>query len=240
MLDQLKRETTAAVTLADQALQAIQLQIVAGDLAPGTKLNEGDLAAAHGISRGPLREAIRRLEARRLVEIVPNAGARVVCLTPEQLHAVYETREALEATACRLAAERIQTKEVDSLHALLDDHESNLPTNTAGKYLQEEGDFDFHYRVAHASRNPILASMLCDDLYHLIRMYRRRTPAGAGRARRALEEHRRIVDALGAHDAELAELLMRRHVAAARKLLHQPNTVSEHANSLSHSTSLPK
>lgn len=212
---------TAAVTLADQALQAIQAQIVAGELAPGTKLNEGELAAAHGISRGPLREAIRRLEARRLVEIVPNAGASVVCLTQDQLLAVYETREALEATACRLAAERIEPEEVASLHALLDDHERGLPDDRGARYLQDEGDFDFHYRIARASRNPILASMLCDDLYHLVRMYRRRTPAEAGRGRRALDEHRRIVDALGAHDAELAEILMRRHVSAAQQLLRQ-------------------
>lgn len=214
-------EASVAVTLADQALEAIQAQIVAGELAPGTKLNEGELAAAHGISRGPLREAIRRLEARRLVDVVPNAGASVVCLTDEQLHAVYETREALEATACRLAAERIEPQEVDSLHKLLDDHERGLPNDQGARYLQEEGDFDFHYRIARASRNPILASMLCDDLYHLVRMYRRRTPAGAGRGRRALDEHRRIVDALGAGDAELAELLMRRHVAAARQLLRR-------------------
>jgi len=214
-------ETSEAVTLADQALEAIQAQIVAGELAPGTKLNEGELAAAHGISRGPLREAIRRLEARRLVEIVPNAGASVVCLTHEQLIAVYETREALEATACRLAAERIEADEVASLHALLDDHERGLPDDRGARYLQEEGDFDFHYRIARASRNPILASMLCDDLYHLVRMYRRRTPAGAGRGRRALDEHRRIVDALGEGDAELAEILMRRHVSAARQLLRQ-------------------
>jgi len=220
----LKLAATEAVTLADQALATIQAQIVAGELAPGTKLNEGELAAAHGISRGPLREAIRRLEARRLVEIVPNAGASVVCLSHEQLLAVYETREALESTACRLAAERIEAEEVASLHKLLDDHERGLPDDRGAQYLQEEGDFDFHYRIARASRNPILASMLCDDLYHLVRMYRRRTPAEAGRGRRALDEHRRIVDALGAHDAELAEILMRRHVSAARQLLRQQNS----------------
>ena len=208
-----------AVTLADQTLQTIQSQIVGGELKPGSKLNEGELAAAHGISRGPLREAIRRLEARRLVEIVPNAGARVVCLSHAQLLAVYETREALEGMACRLAAQRIDATEVASLHALLDDHAQTLPNARSGQYLQEEGDFDFHYRVARASGNQILASMLCDDLYHLVRMYRRRTPAGAGRGREALDEHRRIVNALGAGDAELAEMLMRRHVSAARRLL---------------------
>ncbi len=213
-------DAPAAITLADQALQAIQARIVSGELAPGTKLSEGELASEHGISRGPLREAIRRLEARRLVEVVPNAGATVVCLTHEQLLAVYETREALEGMACRLAAQRIEASEVAALHALLDQHEQALGGAAEARYLQEEGDFDFHYRIARASRNEILASMLCDDLYHLVRMYRRRTPGDHGRGRQALAEHRHIVDALGAGDAELAELLMRRHVAAARYLLN--------------------
>lgn len=210
---------STAVTLADRVLQTIQQQIVAGELAPGSKLNEGELAAAHGISRGPLREAIRRLEARRLVEIVPNSGARVVCLSYEQLVSVYETREALEGMACRLAAQRIARSEVESLHQLLDEHNSDLPDDSTARYLQEAGDFDFHYRIARASGNEILASMLCDDLYHLVRMYRRRTPGDHGRGHRALDEHRRIVEALGSGDAELAELLMRRHVSAARALL---------------------
>lgn len=214
-------EPPAAVTLADQALEAIQAQIVAGELEPGSKLNEGELASAHGISRGPLREAIRRLEARHLVEIVPNAGARVVCLSHAQLLAVYETREALEGMACRLAAQRIDTEEVAALRALLDQHEYALGGDTQARYLQEEGNFDFHYRIARASRNEILTSMLCDDLYHLVRMYRRRTPADHGRGRQALAEHRHIVDALGAGDAELAEMLMRRHVSAARYLLNE-------------------
>lgn len=228
-------ERVQTVTLADRALHAIQQQIVAGELAPGSKLNEGELAAAHGISRGPLREAIRRLEARRLVEVVPNSGARVVCLTHQQLLAVYETREALEGMACRLAAQHIDAAEVVALHRLLDEHERQLPDDGTARYLQDEGDFDFHYRIARASRNEILASMLCDDLYHLVRMYRRRTPGDDGRARRAFDEHRRIVDALGAGDAELAELLMRRHVSAARHLLRartEPNAQSKPKQSI--------
>jgi len=154
---------------------------------------------------------------------VPNAGARVVCLSHAQLLAVYETREALEGMACRLAAQRIDATEVAALHELLDEHEKVLGSDTQARYLQEEGNFDFHYRIARASRNEILASMLCDDLYHLVRMYRRRTPADHGRGLQALAEHRHIVDALGAGDAELAELLMRRHVSAARYLLNEKN-----------------
>jgi len=206
------------VTLADGALAAIQTRIVDGELAPGTKLVEEELAAAHGVSRGPLREALRRLQARRLVEVVPNVGARVVELSREELQAVYEAREALEGMACRLAATRIQTQEIDALRALLDTHQASLQAHTTQAYLQEEGNYDFHYRIAQASGNPVLVSMLCDDLYHVIRMYRRRMDASDGRSEQALSEHQQIVAALAAGDGELAELLMRRHVAAARQL----------------------
>ena len=207
------------VTRADRVLASIQEQIVSGQLAPGSKLNEEELAAAHGISRGPLREALRRLEARRLVELIPNAGTRVVCLADADLRSVYDTREALEGMATRLAAARRTSDEVASLHALLDDHEAQLARDPE-RYWQEEGDLDFHYRIARASRSPVLESMLCTDLYYLVRTYRRRTPGGEGRAKRALLEHRRIVDALAARDGELAELLMRRHVGAAGRLLN--------------------
>lgn len=211
-------EAGSAVTLADGALAAIQARIVDGELAPGTKLVEEELAAAHGVSRGPLREALRRLQARRLVEVVPNVGARVVELSREELQAVYEAREALEGMACRLAAARIQADEIEALRALLDTHQQSLQAHTTHAYLQEEGNYDFHYRIAQASGNPVLVSMLCDDLYHVIRMYRRRMDASDGRSEQALNEHQQIVAALAAGDGELAELLMRRHVAAARQL----------------------
>lgn len=207
-----------AVTLADGALAAIQARIVEGDLAPGTKLIEEDLAQAHGVSRGPLREALRRLQARRLVEVVPNIGARVVALHREELQAIYEAREALEGMACRLAAQRIQPSEIDALNELLETHAANLQAHASEPYLQEAGNYDFHYRIAQASGNPVLVSMLCDDLYHVIRMYRRRMDASAGRSEQALHEHQQIVSALAARDGELAELLMRRHVSVARQI----------------------
>ena len=216
-------DVAPVVTLADGALAAIQTRIVEGDLAPGTKLVEEELAQAHGVSRGPLREALRRLQARRLVEVVPNIGARVVELSRSELQAVYEAREALEGMACRLVAQRIRAGdmrpgEIEALRQLLDSHGAEVQQHAEQPYLQEAGNYDFHYRIAQASGNPVLVSMLCDDLYHVIRMYRRRMDARHGRSEQALNEHQQIVAALAAGDAELAELLMRRHVSAARQL----------------------
>jgi DNA-binding GntR family transcriptional regulator len=208
---------TTNVTLADQVLQAIQKAIVNGELAPGSKLNEPDLARQYGISRGPLREAIRRLEARQLVQLRPHTGARVTRLSVDQLLDIYYLREALEGMACRLAAERVSPAEVDGLKRLLETHGSTVTETEGRAYFQQEGDLDFHYRLAMASGSQMIQRVLCVDLYHLMRMYRYQSSLFPDRPQAALKEHWRIIDAIAEGDGELAELLMRRHIRAVRE-----------------------
>lgn len=90
-------------TLADRVCQQIVNSIVTGELLPGQKISEPGLAKLYGISRGPLREAIRRLEGWRLIERKPHVGARVVQLSAGELIEIYRVREALEGMASRLA-----------------------------------------------------------------------------------------------------------------------------------------
>ena len=205
-------------------LKQLQTAIVQGDLAPGAKLNEPELAKRFGTSRAPLREALRGLQARRLVEVVPNAGARVVSLGVEQLGALYETREALEGMAARLAAERMSREQITELEQLLDAHAASIADDDGAGYYQEEGDYDFHFRLVHGSGNSVLADVLLDDLYQLMRMYRYKFSTGAGRPAQALDEHYRILEAIRNRDGELAEILMRRHIGAARKRLREDET----------------
>jgi DNA-binding GntR family transcriptional regulator len=206
-----------APTLTQRVMEAIQSAIVKGELAPGTKLKEPELARRYGVSRGPLREAIRRLEARRLVQVTPHAGARVTELDVAQLLDIFRTREALEGMACRLCAERMPQVEIDRLRRLLDAHAFDIERSRGTEYFQREGELDFHYRIAQASGNSIIAKLLCDDLYHLTRMYRYKFSQLRDRPRAALDEHRRIIEAIADRDGELADLLMRRHIAASRK-----------------------
>jgi DNA-binding GntR family transcriptional regulator len=202
-------------TLADQVLARLQDEIVSGVFPPGSKVREEVLAARYGVSRAPVREAMRRLEGRHLLEKVPHVGTRVTELSIEELEEVYQAREALEGMASRLAAERMTQEEVAELYALLRRHEQqeDLMYNTA--YFQREGDLDFHYRVVQCCHNQALAKLLFENLYHVARMYRYRYSAVDQRPQRALEEHRRIVEAIEARDGELAELLMRRHISRA-------------------------
>lgn len=209
-------------------MAALQRAIVTGEFAPGTKLSEADLAKRFGVSRGPLREAIRRLEIRRLLTVVPNAGARVVSLNNQQLIALFETREALEGQAARLAAERMSDESIADVQGLLDRHAAVISAAEGRAYYQEEGDYDFHYRIAHGSGNSLLAGILLDDLYQLLRMYRFRLSAAHGRAEQALLEHRQILSAISERDGQLAELLMRRHIARGRsRLAEQVETGEE-------------
>ncbi|GGC03071.1 GntR family transcriptional regulator [Marinobacterium zhoushanense] len=204
-------------TLADRVCKQIVTAIVKGELLPGQKISEPELARTYGISRGPLREAMRRLEGWRLVERKPHIGARVVKLSAQELIEIYRVREALEGMACRLAAENMTQDEIDSLKALLDTHEQSIEQREGRSYFQKEGDLDFHYRVVQGSKNAKLQEMLGADLYHLVRMYRYQFSVSSSRPKRALKEHRQIIDAIEARDAELAEMLMRRHISAARQ-----------------------
>ncbi|WP_421862819.1 GntR family transcriptional regulator [Motiliproteus sp.] len=217
----LRQATPETRTLADRVCGEIVTAIIKGDIPPGHKISEPELARTYGISRGPLREAIRRLEGLRLVVRIPHVGARVVELSSRELIEIYHVREAMEGMACRLAAEHMTDQEIDSLRALLDEHEQSLEQTEGRSYFQKEGDLDFHYRIVQGSKNNKLIELLGGELYHLVRMYRYQFSLSSSRPVRALAEHRHIVDAISHRDGELAEMLMRRHISAARKNVEQ-------------------
>lgn len=204
-------------TMSEQVFRLIQSAIVKGDIAPGSKISEPELARIYGVSRGPLREAIHRLEGQRLLLRVPHVGARVVSLTLEELVELYQIREALEGLACRHAAERMSQSEVDQLRYVLDAHEKDAAFQAGTGYYQQEGDDDFHYKIIQGSKNQTLTRMLCNELYQLFRMYRIQFSATPSRPHHAFAEHHRILDAISDRDGELADLLMRRHIGASRR-----------------------
>lgn len=206
-------------TLADRVFDQIRTAIVKGELPPGSKVNEPQLSKQYGISRGPLREAIRRLEGCKLVEIQPNIGAKVISLNIEQAIEIYEIRESLEGLACRKAAQNSTLDDCLRLRALLAKHEQQIQSQDGRLYYQKEGDLDFHYLIVQLSGNTRLFNLLCGELYHLLRLYRVQSSSEPSRPKQAFKEHHQIVDALESSDGELAQLLMRRHIAGARETL---------------------
>ncbi|RMF16471.1 MAG: GntR family transcriptional regulator [Gammaproteobacteria bacterium] len=211
----------APLTQSDVAFEQIQTAIVRGELPAGQKISEAELCSRFGIGRGPVREAIRRLEGRGLVVRRPHAGASIVNLTYERLIELYQVREALEGMAARLAAEVASPEDVADLRALLEQHRIQIDEDDGKAYYQREGDVDFHYRIVRASGNETLYRVLDGELYHLLRLYRYKLSTQRGRPEKALREHLHIVEAISDGDGELAELLMRRHISAARRHLEQ-------------------
>ena len=211
----------SAQSLVDVLAERIEAAIISGDLQPGSKLSEQALAASLGVSRGPLREAIRRLEGRKLLQRTPNIGVHVASLSPTDLYEILQIREALEGMACALAATNMTDAELKALSELLDQHQQQKSVQDGTGYYQESKDFDFHFRIVKGSRNMRLVQMLCEDLYYLLRVYRYKSSTKPGRAKQALKEHRDIVGALMKRDPVDAERKMRLHIANARRYVEE-------------------
>ena len=209
--------TKTAITTSDKVFEQLQQAIVEGKLAAGSKISEPELAKHYHISRSTLREALNRLETCHLVERKANVGSRVVDCTIEGLLELYITREALEGMACRQAAENMTDLEIVHMQDILASHANEKALQDGIAYYQDEGDVDFHYKVILGSHNQQLINLICGQLYHLVRMYRYQFGMHSSRATRAFTEHSNIIQAISDRDGELAELLMRRHIAASRK-----------------------
>jgi len=206
-----------AVTTADKVFDSMLHAIVDGKIVSGSKISEPELAKQYEISRSTLREALNRLEKCHLIERKANIGSRVVDCTIEGLLEIYVVREALEGMACREAATNMSDNEIAEMQAMLEHHANSQALKDGVSYYQEEGDLDFHYKVILGSHNQQLINILCGQLYHLVRMYRIQFGMHSSRATRAFKEHSNIIQAICDRDGELAEILMRRHIAASRK-----------------------
>lgn len=220
-MSDLLNHKVSARSLVDVLAERIEQAIISGDLQPGSKIREQTLATSLGVSRGPLREAIRRLEGRKLLQRTPNIGVSVAALSPTDLNEVLQLREVLEGLACSLAAKNMTDEELKQLAELLDQHQQQRSVQDGTGYYQESKDFDFHFRIVKGSRNVRLIQMLCEDLYYLLRVYRYKSSTKPGRAKQALKEHKDVVAALMRRNSEDAEQKMRLHIRNARRFVEE-------------------
>lgn len=205
----------AGVSLANEAFTKIVEAITSGEFEPGEKLSEAELARQLGISRGPLREALGRLEG-KLVMRTPRLGVSVITFSKSDLEQLFLVREALEGMAARLAAEHATVAELDRLEAMLA-HHAEQPALAAGEaYVQRSTDEDFHFTIAKAARCERLELLLLDEVYYQLRLHRVRSSTRPGRAQAAFNEHKLILAALQARNPAQAEDVMRAHVRSAR------------------------
>ena len=207
-------EPIAVSSIANEALNKLTQAIVSGEFAPGERLSEAELARRFGISRGPIREALGRLEG-KLVTRVPRVWVSVINLSHEKLLDLFAVREALEGMAARLAAQRIGDAEIQELRDLLEQHGAHADVASGAGYYQAGNDDDFHFRIVRAARNEQLEMMLLNELYFKLKLYRYRISSNPGRPQKALEEHREILNAIASRNPDAAEAAMRHHIRNA-------------------------
>ncbi|MEM7027363.1 MAG: GntR family transcriptional regulator [Pseudomonadota bacterium] len=214
-------------TTVDRVFRQLQTAIVEGKIPAGSKLSEPVIAKELGVSRAPLREALRRLENSGLVKRTPNVGCRIMDLSLEHLLEIYQIRESLESMAAGLAAINMTDDEIKDLEDMLKLHRKEISANQ--NYFQKEGDKDFHFRIIKGSKNNKLIDMFSNDIYQLIRLYRYQFGMVSNRVEQAFCEHEQIVDAIRQRDDELASILMKRHIR--RSQLNIEKMLSEQLDS---------
>jgi len=200
--------------LREIVFEALREAIIQGRLKPGERLMEIQLAEDMGVSRTPVREAIRKLELEGFVVMIPRKGAYVAGISLHDITDVFEVRAALESLAAGLAAERISEEELEELersHAQIAEVSDGSKLDTV-----VERDIKFHDTIYKASRNKVLIQIIL-RLQDQLRRFRSTTLAQPGRTRVAVKEHRQIVDAISSRDVELAQVLAREHIENAEQ-----------------------
>jgi DNA-binding GntR family transcriptional regulator len=210
-------EPIIAENLSQLAFERLEGLIMAGEIEPGTKISEAKLARRLGISRGPLREAIGRLEGLGIVTRVTNQGPRVTSLSKEELLELFVVREAIEGMASRHAAMNASEADLVQLEKLLSQHEKDPAVKGGRGYFQGRGDLDFHLQITKASRNSRLYAFVSGPLFSVLRLYRRRFSIVPGRSLHALAEHKAILAAIRKRDPDAAEAAMRHHIRQSRE-----------------------
>ncbi len=183
-----------------------------GVLDPGERLRETELAERLGVSRTPIREAIRQLEADGLVAHVPRLGATVRSLDYAEVMELYEMRAVLEGTSARLAARAASEVELEEL-SKLNDQLARAGTGAEATRINRI----FHATLLDAAKNRFLAKSML-SLQKALLILGRSQLADSERAEEAVEEHRRIMDALLVRDGATAEAQMRAHIQAAQRM----------------------
>ena len=199
-------------SLEEQVTATLESEILTGTLASGTALTEQSLSKRLGVSRTPIRAALHTLAEEGLINLVPNRGAVVVGVTREDLIDIYKIRMRLEGLASALAAERISPEDLATLRESVELAEFYISRNDT-EHLKEL-DTQFHAIIYRASGNRMLNKTL-SELHRNIISYRKMSLAVPGRLERSVGEHREILKAIEAGDAERADSLTCAHVAAA-------------------------
>jgi DNA-binding GntR family transcriptional regulator len=199
-----------AVTQAERLADAIADAVLSGEFGPGLRLDETMLAERYGVSRTPVREALRRLAATGLIEVRPRRGATVAQATSAQLEQLFGAMAELEATCARLAAVSMTPIERRRLQSLHDSMSAIVQLDNREGYT--EANVAFHSQLYVGAHNEILAD-IAGGLRRRVAPFRRAQFRTQGRLARSHAEHAAVVKAVMACDAEAAHAAMFHHMS---------------------------
>ncbi len=209
MTDDLILNMNAYLPLRDVVFNTLREAILRGDLQPGERLMELQLAAKLGVSRTPIREAIRMLEQEGLAVTMPRKGAEVAKMTLKGMEDVLEIRGALDELASQLACERITKEQLERLAARKQDFEDSLKSGDVK--LIAEADVNFHDIIYEATGNPKLVNLL-NNLREQIYRYRVEYIKDANNHPILIKEHEAIYQSLLNRNKEDAVIAIHEHV----------------------------
>ncbi|WP_186526309.1 GntR family transcriptional regulator [Leekyejoonella antrihumi] len=211
--------------LRDQIRERVRAWIIDGRLEPGVPVRERELAERFGVSRLPVREAIRMLEVEGFVETRARRGAIVRGLHRRDVEQEFEVREVLEVLEARLAAKHLESAGARRLRWLVDESEHMLQTDDRARFA--EVNAEFHDAISQAAGNHTLAAVLLPLAGRL-----QWNTAQNAHPERILAEHRRLADAIASNDPDRAGEEARVHLNSRRQALLGTLPDSESADSL--------
>ncbi|HEY3524415.1 MAG TPA: GntR family transcriptional regulator [Candidatus Limnocylindrales bacterium] len=211
---------TDQLSLQERTYQSLRSALLEGDYLPGERIYEGAIAQALGVSRNPVREAVRRLQQDGLLDVRPHYGIYVATIPAEEIEDVYRIRGALEATAAALAAERMTDADIRELGAILAEQQEAAakPARVPREPVSAVQADRFHHAIHVGARSPRLLVLL-EQIYAQVSHFRNITLRVPGRAAVSGAGHAAIFDAIQARDPDGADRAMRTHIDDARQAL---------------------
>ena len=204
----------------------IKRQIFEGELEPGAKIAEDEIAQSVGTSRTPVKIALTELSKGGLVELIPRRGAFVRAFTHIDILELYEIRQAFEGLAGRLAARHIEESELDELEKLNSSYRKSSIDGSASPRLlasqlrkTKKIDLQFHRVVVRSTGNQHLADLMGLDMIEFLSFLLGDPVDPRGIVSRSADEHKAIIDALRDRDEEAAENLSKNHIREAMDIL---------------------
>jgi DNA-binding GntR family transcriptional regulator len=202
----------------EATFQTLKSLLVEGKIAPGSKLNERELAESLNVSRTPIREAIRRLAADGLVELIANRGAIAVQLSIDDVIHTFDVIAELEGYSGELAAKNISGSTLSELEALQYEMMASYARRDLSSYFKL--NLRIHRLINQAANNPVLATLF-SQVNSRIEALRFRSNQDGVKWEKAVEEHQEMLDALKARDSERMRKVMITHVANKRDVVVQ-------------------